>query len=104
MSISLQEAKQFLDVIHSADDDKIQMLLDGAMDEALQFMDRSTFSGLCQCDSESPSESEEEIPASVRVAVLMLLQANYQSSPQDAQELRKIAEIKLMPYRCNLGV
>ena len=110
MSITLQQAKDFLDVIHSADDDKIQILLDGAMDEALQFMDRESFGEICPCDSESESESESPseyggtMPDSVRVAVLMLLQANYQSSPDDALQLRKVAEIKLMPYRCRLGV
>ena len=101
--ITLEEAKSYLDVIHDADDDKIQMLLEGAHDEALQFMDRTSFGDLCDCDSSS-SSSESTIPDSVKLGVLILLQAAYQASPADAERLRDVAEVKLMPYRCGLGV
>lgn len=107
-TIDLAVAKQFLDVIHTADDTKLQMLLDGAEDEALQFMDRSGFGSLCPCDSdcesEPSSESEPGIPNSVTVGVLLLLQASYQATPDEIPKLRAAAEVKLMPYRCRLGV
>lgn len=105
--ILLDEAKDFLDVIHSADDDKLQSLLDGAEAEALEFMDRDDFYELCGCESsseESSSSSSQEMPADVVVGCLLLLQASYQASPADAQQLRDLAEIKLMPHRCKLGV
>lgn len=105
--ITLALAKKYLNVIHSADDDTLQQLLDAAEDEALQFLDRDDFSGLINCDwasSESSSSEVAALPASVVMAVLLLLQANYQAAPQDQQHLRDVAEIKLMPYRCNLGV
>ncbi|BAP23800.1 hypothetical protein NCGM1900_4722 [Pseudomonas aeruginosa] len=38
------------------------------------------------------------------VGVLLLLQANYQAAPDEVDTLRKAAEVKLMPYRCGLGV
>jgi len=38
--ITLSHAKAFLDVIHSADDAKLQDLLDAAEDEAVQYMGR----------------------------------------------------------------
>ncbi len=100
--IDLETAKQFLDVIHSADDAKLQMLLDGAEREALDFMNRSEF-GAEECSSEPPSDPEV-MPGSVRLGVLLLLQAVYQATPDDAAKLRAAAEVKLMPYRCYMGV
>lgn len=102
MTITLDEAKDYLDVIHDGDDDKIQMLLDAAHDEALQFMNRKGFGEVCECSSSSSSSAV--MPASVRLGVLILLQAAYQATPDDAGQLRHVAEVKLMPYRCGLGV
>ncbi len=102
MTITLDEAKDYLDVIHDADDSKLQMLLDAAHDEALQFMNREDFGDVCECSSSS--SSEPVMPASVRLGVLILLQAAYQATPDDAEQLRHVAEVKLMPYRCGLGV
>lgn len=102
--ITLDEAKQYLDVIHDADDDKLQMLLDGAEDEALQFLNLESLDDLCACDSSGSPSSEPSVSGSVRLGVLILLQASYQSSPADAEQLRKVAETKLMPYRCGLGI
>ena len=78
-------------------------LLDGAEDEALQYMNRTVFAELCENDSNFDSSSAT-IPASVKVAVLMLLQANYQSSPEDQASLRSVAETLLTPYRCGMGI
>lgn len=97
--ITLSEAKGFLDVIHSADDAKLQLLLDAAEDEAQSFMNRDD---LIEWDSNV--SSTDPIPGSIKMGVLLLLQANYQASPDDVEKLRKAAEIKLMPYRLDLGV
>jgi len=116
--LTVSDVKKYLDVIHNADDDKLQMLLDAAEDEALQFLDRPNLTDwrTCaeiRCDevlSESASEvaSEISMPASVRLAILILVQASYQSAPgqlrHEAEQLRDIAEKKLYPYRCRLGV
>ena len=48
--------------------------------------------------------SNDPIPGSVKIGVLLLLQANYQATPDEADKLRRSAEIKLMPYRIELGV
>lgn len=105
--VTLADAKKYLKVIHSADDEELQMLLDAAEDEALQYMDRDSLADWQECCSESVSSepaSEVPLPPSVKMGILILLQANYQAGPADAKELRKVAEIKLMPYRCRLGV
>lgn len=97
--ITLSEAKSFLDVIHSSDDAKLQLLLDAAEDEARAFMNRED---LYEWDSNI--SSTDPIPASIKIGVLLLLQANYQATPDDADKLRRAAEIKLMPYRLEMGV
>lgn len=108
--IDLADAKEFLNVIHSADDNNLQRLLDGAEKEALNFMDRADFGEVCPCDSSSEDVSSEVssetavMPPDVQTGVLVLLQARYQASPEEAEQLRKVAETMLMPYRCNLGV
>lgn len=105
--ITLADAKKYLDVIHSYDDDKLQLLLDAAEDEALQFMGRDSLAEWQECCSEAVSSepaSELALPASVRLGVYILLQAAYQASPTEAEQLRNVAEVKLMPYRCGLGV
>ena len=97
--IDLDDAKAYLDVIHGADDPKLQMLLDAAVDEALQFMNRESLSDLV----EDPS-SQSTVPPSVVLGVMLLLQAAYQATPEDANTLRKAAEVKLTPYRILIGV
>lgn len=89
--ISLADAKSFLDVIHSADDVKLQQLLDGAEAEAGDFMNKQL-------------TEFTTLPFSVVVGVLFILQANYQANPDDVPKLRAAAETKLMPHRIDMGV
>lgn len=90
--IALADAKSFLDVIHDADDLKLQNLLESAEDEAAMFLNVGNL------------DEWTELPYSIYIAVLLLLQANYQSSPDDMAKLRMSAETKLMPYRVEMGV
>ncbi|MCS6175366.1 head-tail connector protein [Shewanella baltica] len=96
-TISLEQAKQFLDVIHDEDDAKLQLLLNAAEDEACQFMGRESLTILLD-------ETTAELPASITMGAMILLQANYQATPEDAAKLRKAAEIKLTPYRIGWGI
>src|SRR5690606_2170620 len=98
--ITLDIAKQYLDVIHNSDDAKLQRLLDGAEDEAAQYMNRSLSDLLPE---EVSSENPDDLPGSVLLGVMLLLQAVYQATPDDAEKLRKAAEVKLAPYRCGWG-
>jgi Phage gp6-like head-tail connector protein len=90
--VSLVDAKSFLDVIHNSDDGKLQNLLDAAEDEASRFLNVESL------------EEWTELPFSIFIAVLLLLQANYQASPDDMPKLRASAEGKLMPFRVDMGV
>lgn len=96
--VTLDEAKKYLDVLHDADDDKLQLLLDAAHDQARQFL------GLDSFDQLAASSSDDQLPSAVQLGVLIYLQASYQASPQDAAELIRVAETTLMPYRQGWGV
>jgi hypothetical protein len=98
-AITLSEAKSFLDVIHSGDDAKLQILLDAAEDEAKQYLNRDDLE-----EWDSNISSTDPVPASIKIGVLLLLQSNYQATPDEMEQLRKVAEIKLQPYRINLGI
>lgn len=113
--ILLQDAKNFLPVIHDADDAKIQQLLDAAEDEALRFMDREflpvlPLENLSDCESEvdpvsedeTSSEVSDEIVPSVRLAVYLLLKGVYDNGADKAY--RERAETLLMPFRRHIGV
>lgn len=90
--ISLTDAKAFLDVIHDFDDSKLQLLLDAAEDEASKFLNVASLT------------EWTELPFGLIMGVLLMMQANYQASPDDIPKLRAAAETKLMPYRVEMGV
>lgn len=90
--IALADAKSFLNIIHDSDDVKLQNLLESAEDEAAMFLNVANLA------------EWTELPYSIYIGVLLLLQASYQSSPDDMAKLRMAAETKLMPYRVEMGV
>lgn len=90
--ILLADAKAFLDVIHNSDDVKLQHLLEAAEDEASRFLNVVDLT------------EWSELPYSIFIGVLLLLQSNYQASPDEIPKIRAAAETKLMPYRVELGV
>jgi len=97
MSITnISVAKHYLNIIFDDGDEQLQLLLDAAEDEALQFLDIG--------DDLSVLAEDDRLPASVTLGILILLQASYQASPDEAKQLREIAETKLFPYRKGSGV
>ena len=94
--IDLSAAKEYLDVIHAGDDAKLQRLLDGAEDEAAQYMGRESLSDLI-------SGEPAALPAAVVTAVMLLLQAVHQAPADDIPKYRAAAETKLAPYRIGWG-
>lgn len=102
-TIALADVKDFLNVTHSSDDAKLQILLDAAEDEALRFMNRTVFGELCEEDSNFVG-SDETMPDSVVVAVYFLTEAMYDATPDTILTLRKAAERLMMPYRCAMGM
>lgn len=101
--VTLETAKSFLDVFIDDDDTKLELLLDAAIDEAVRYIGYDT-----PDDYEEYTESSENpyggTPSTFVIGALLLLQANYQASPDDVPKLRDAAEVKLMPLRINLGI
>lgn len=110
--VQLAEVKAYLNVLHSGDDGKLQVLIEAAEDEALQFLDRDTLplpgdAAVDEADSNQPAApvGPDDLAAVVRIAIYLLVQALYDGA--DAAEMaatRRIVEGKLMPYRNRLGV
>jgi len=101
--LSVSEVKDYLDVIHSSDDTKLQYLLDGAEKSALEFMNRTSFAEICEEDSNYDSDAAL-MPDPVRIAIYLMVQAFYHATPDDMPKLEKAAERLLMPFRCNMGI
>jgi hypothetical protein len=108
--IDIEVVKRRLHVVHDADDEMIQQILDGAEDEARTYMNRSELPTLPQDWPES--EGEEEVPSSddpvapsVVEGICLLVMAGYGATTGDEMlTLRNVALRKLDPYRIGLGV
>lgn len=111
-TVPLEQLKAYLHVTSDDDDGELQQLLDGAEDEALQFMDRPTLPRkgamvVDEADSNQPEpiSDSDDIAPSVRSAIFLLAQGMYEA--KDTAEMlliRKAAELKLMPFRNQLGI
>ena len=107
--IALADVKAALRVIHSADDALLQNLLDSAEDEALRFLNRDQLPTLPldypeESSSEDIPSSEDPIAPSVFTAVVILVKIDYEAAPGDIETLRRASEVKLQPYRTQMGV
>lgn len=113
--ITVAEAKRYLRVIGTAFDTLLQELIDAAEQEACRFLNRENLPTLpLEYPAESSSEgayseetpsSEDPVTPDVRIAVLRLVQAEFEGAkPDDREKLRKAAEVILQPYRRGLGV
>lgn len=111
-TVRVEQVRNYLKITHTDDDVELQELIDGAEDEALQFLDRDELprrgqAAVDELDSNQPepvSDSDDLAPV-VRMAIYLLVQGMYEA--KDATEMaavRTVAERKLMPYRNRLGV
>lgn len=102
--IPLEDAKEYLNVIHSFDDQKLQGLLDGALREGLELMNRCSYVEFAPESSGGDSDyGKYGMPASVRTGVLFLLEASYQVNPDNAIKLREAGYRLLWQFRIKLG-
>lgn len=99
MSIAtLTMVKADLRVTGTDDDTYIQLLIDAAEDECLQFL------GVSELPTEVGS-SEPPLKGSIYAAVLLLVRAKYDiASADEINMIRQSAEMLLMPYRANMGM
>lgn len=95
---TLSMVKADLRVTGTDDDTYIQLLIDAAEDECLQFL------GVSELPTEVGS-SEPPLKGSVYAAVFLLVRAKYEmASAEEVNIIRQSAEMLLMPYRANLGM
>lgn len=114
-AVTVEEIRAFLRIIHTDDDDLLQILIDGAEDEAKRFVNRTQLPTLPldyppvynSSSSEIPEDvpsSEDPIAPSVRMAIYYLVQSKYEGTkPEDVARIRQSAETLLWPYRTELG-
>lgn len=103
--VTVAEVKTAL-VAGAIADERIQMAIDDAEDEALQFLN-ITGTSLAEVlgDALSDSEIDHGTFRSIRRAVILLVQIYIDpTKPDDMETIRKAAERLLFPYRENLGV
>lgn len=97
-AVSLDDVKADLRITHTSDDALLQILIDAAEDEAMQFLGVSELPTVV-------GSSEPPVKGSVYAAVFLSVKAKYEAaSPEEIQKLRICFESLLMPYRESLGV
>lgn len=115
MIVTVAEAKAALHVVHSSDDEWIADCIRAAEREACNFINRPHLPlrneecpSECGSDISSVDESSgTEVEFDARLAVLVLVDVNYNAqrySPYEIQVRRDRAEVLLMPYRCGIGI
>ena len=114
-AVTVEEIRAFLRIIHTDDDDLLQILIYGAEDEAKRFCNRTQLPTLpleypprydssSSLVSEEVPSSEDPIAPSVRIAIYYLVQSKYEGTkPEDVARIRQAAETLLWPYRTELG-
>lgn len=102
-TVSLEDVKRDLRVIHDEDDLLLQQLIDSAEQECLRFLGRDSLPAPGG-DDVSSSEDASVAPDVARGIVLMV-RADYEEvDPLKRPQWRAAAEQLWMPYRQGLGV
>jgi len=90
----LDDVKEAMRVIHSADDALLQRLINSASFEYIQF-----------CNIEVDSDDViAPIAEDAFQGLVLMVQADYSADPEKRDAYRKAAETLWMPYRVSMGV
>lgn len=96
-TVTLSQVKADLRITHNDDDTLLNILIDAAEDEAMQFLNVS--------ELPMTATSSEQLAPSVYAAVFLLVRSKYDATMgEEIQKLRSCAEQLLMPYRTEVGV
>ena len=90
---ALADVKDALRVTHDDDDALLTRLIGSAMRECLAFIDNGTLPAV------PGTASDVEIPEDVFQAVVLMVSADYDASPDKRTSYRAAAEQLLWPYR-----
>jgi SPP1 family predicted phage head-tail adaptor len=113
--VTVQEIKEFCRIIHDADDDLLQRLIDQAEDEALRYLNRTLAPTMPvdypeEVSSEETPSSEDPAAQSFHRAVTILVQAAYETpNPDDQMKMRKAAsalgpDVEAQRYRHRVDI
>lgn len=110
--ITLNEAKLHLRVDHDYDDSDIQLKLDAAEEQAINFLERKVYATADDLNSAIMLNKAGERPmlinSSFKAAVLLLLGHLYENreegSNDNTSNVKYGFERLLSPYRINIGV
>ena len=90
---ALADVKAALRVTHDEDDALLTRLIGSATREALAFMDNGTLPAV------PGAAVDVDIPEDVFQAVVLMVSADYDASPEKRTEYRAAAEQLLWPYK-----
>ncbi len=90
---ALADVKAALRVTHDDDDALLSRLIGSAMRECLAFLDNGALPAV------PGTASDVEIPEDVFQAVVLMVSADYDASPEKRTAYRAAAEQLLWPYR-----
>ena len=90
---ALADVKAALRVTHDADDALLTRLIGSAMRECMAFMDDGTLPAV------PGAAADVEIPEDVFQAVVLMVSADYDASPEKRTAYRAAAEQLLWPYK-----
>ena len=106
-TLSLESLKLYLRVVHSADDQMLQDILDAAESEALAYLRADSFQAVIENFPTyfDTSSSESVLPPDISQAVKLIARADYEAAEAAAAAAwRDLARDKLWPYRLEIGV
>jgi len=90
---ALADVKAALRVTHNDDDALLSRLIGSAMRECLAFLDNGTLPAV------PGAAADVDIPGDVFQAVVLMVSADYDASPEKRTEYRAAAEQLLWPYK-----
>lgn len=103
MYVSMDEARGHLKEIPAEDFEDVALKIEAAEEWAAEFLNRP-LSELLNESSDSPPDPSGELKPSVKVAILLRLEAFYERDPATSEGLIKDAREVLYPFRTGLGV
>jgi hypothetical protein len=108
-TITIDQVKAFLHIDGTADDERLQLALDGAIEECKRFCNRNELPTLpleyvgSSSEEEYVSSEDPEAP-DVRIGIFYAIAGMLDGDPARAEAWRKAAETKWQPYRDGMGV
>lgn len=104
-TVSLEDIKRDLRIIHDADDELLQQLIDSAEQECLWFLGRDSLPELDGGEGAASSSCTAKVAPDVVRGIVLMVRADYEEvDPLKRPQWRAAAEQLWMPYRQGLGV